>query len=137
MSTGALAVVRDWLDAVNDGDPQQVERLSAADIEIVGPRGSVRGRQALTAWLGRAGFSAQARRWFCGGDGSVVVEQDARWVDPATGVEQGRAVVASQFLVGGTGVTASIRRYARHDDLRTALAAAGLHETDEVRGRQP
>jgi len=132
MGTGALAVVRDWLDAVNAGDPEQVERLSAVDIEIVGPRGSVRGRQALTAWLGRAGFSARATRWFCGGDGSVVVEQDARWVDPATGVEQGRAVVASQFLVG-----ASVRRYARHDDLATALAAAGLHETDEVRGRQP
>jgi hypothetical protein len=132
MSTGALAVVRDWLDAVNAGDPELVERLSAVDIEIVGPRGSVRGRQALTAWLGRAGFSAQARRWFCGGDGNVVVEQDAHWVDPATGVEQGRAVAVSQFLVGD-----SVRRYARHDDLATALAAAGLHETDEVRGSQP
>jgi hypothetical protein len=132
MATGALAVVRDWLDAVNAGDPEQVERLSAADIEIVGPRGSVRGRQALTAWLGRAGFSARATRWFCGAGGSVVVEQDARWVDPVTGTEQGRAVVASQFLVGD-----SVRRYARHDDLATALAAAGLHETDEVRGRQP
>jgi SnoaL-like domain len=137
MSTGALAVVRDWLDAVNDGDPEQIERLSAADIEIVGPRGSVRGRQELTAWLGRAGFSARARRWFCGGDGRVVVEQDARWVDPATGAEHGRAVVASQFLVGVAGTAASVQRYARHDNLSTALAAAGLHETDEVRGRQP
>ena len=53
MSTGALAVVRDWLDAVNAGDPEQVERLSAVD------------------------------------------------------------------------------------DLATALATAGLHETDEVRGSQP
>ncbi len=137
MGTGALAVVRDWLDAVNAGDPAQVERLSAVDIEIVGPRGSVRGRQALTAWLGRAGFSARAGRWFCGGDGSVVVEQDARWVDPATGAARGRAAVASQFLVSGTGDAASVHRYARHDDLATALAAAGLHETDEVRGRQP
>ena len=131
MSTGVLAVVRDWLDAVNDGDPERVERLSAEDVELVGPRGSVRGRRELSAWLGRAGFSAQARRWFCGADGSVVVEQDARWVDPVTGVKRGRAVVASQFLVGGT---ARVQRYARHDDLPTALAAAGLRETDEVTG---
>jgi Domain of unknown function (DUF4440) len=137
MSTGALSIVRDWLDAVNEGDRERVERLSAEDVELVGPRGSLRGRQALSGWLGRAGFSALARRWFCGADGSVVVEQDARWVDPATGVEQGRAMVASQFFVGATDDAMRILRYARHDDLTTALAAAGLHETDEVRGRQP
>ena len=55
----------------------------------------------LTDWLARAGFAARARRWFCGADGRVVVEQDARWSDPATAAEQGRARVASRFVIRG------------------------------------
>lgn len=93
------------------------------------PRGSVRGREVLSDWLTRAGFSAQPLRWFCGGDGSVVVEQDARWVDVATGHEQGQAVVASRFLVDAAAITS----YSRHDELDSALAAAGLSAHDEVR----
>ena len=63
-------------------------------------RGSGRAdRRVLSEWLTRAGFSAEPLRWFCGSDGRVVVEQDARWVDVATGEEQGRGRVASQFLV--------------------------------------
>jgi hypothetical protein len=31
----------------------------------------------------------------------VVVEQDARWSDPATKAEQGRARVASRFVIHG------------------------------------
>ncbi len=131
MALGSLAVVGDWLDAVHCGDGERVGRLSADDIEIVGPRGSAHGRAVLAAWLGRAGFSADARRWFCGADGTVVVEQEARRVDPATGSEQGRAVVASQFLVRHGVVV----RYARHDELPTVLVAAGLDQADEVVAR--
>jgi hypothetical protein len=61
----------------------------------------------------------------------VVVEQEARRVDPATGSEQGRAVVASQFLVRHGVVV----RYARHDELPTVLVAAGLDQADEVVAR--
>ena len=63
------------------------------------PRGSMRGRQVLAAWLGRARFSAESLRWFCGADGSVVVEQAARWIDPASGADRGQARVASCFCV--------------------------------------
>ena len=131
MGIGALAVVADWLDAVNDGDADRVARLSAEDVEVAGPRGTARGRAVLAGWLTRAGFAAQPRRWFCGADGTVVVEQAARWIDPATGTDRGAAVVASEFHVG----TSQIQRYARHDDLGTALANAGLHESDEVHAR--
>lgn len=134
MSIGSLAVVEEWLDAVNRGDGVRLEQLSHEEVEIVGPRGSGRaGRRVLSDWLTRAGFSAEPLRWFCGADGSVVVEQDARWVDVATGVEQGRARVASQFLVDG----ARVAKYVRHDGgLPTALAAAGLGDDYEVTERQ-
>ena len=134
VSFGSLAVVEEWLDAVNRGDGHRLEQVTHEEIEIVGPRGQGRtDRRAVSAWLTRAGFSAVALRWFCGADGSVVVEQDARWVDVTTGVEQGRARVASQFLVDG----ARVAMYVRHDDsLRSALVASGLDETDEVRERQ-
>lgn len=128
MSFGSLAVVEEWLDAVNRGDGQRAGQLSADEVEIIGPRGSMRGRQVLAAWMERAGFSAEPLRWFCGADGNVVVEQAARWVDPATQADRGQARVASHFRVDGGCIT----RYARHEDLEFALAAAGLDEGDEV-----
>lgn len=134
MSIGSLASVADWLDAVNRADGPRLERLTHEEIEIVGPRGTGRtDRRVLSQWLTRAGFSAESLRWFCGADGSVVVEQDARWVDATTGAEQGRARVGSQFLVEGTRVA----KYVRHDDgLAPALAAAGPSDRDEVTERQ-
>jgi hypothetical protein len=128
MGYGSLAVVAEWLAAVNRGDAERAGQLSADELEIAGPRGSVRGRQALAAWMGRAGFSAQALRWFCGAGGNVVVEQAAHWVDRLTGAERGSARVASQFVADG----AYVASYTRHDDLHRALSAAGLGYDDEV-----
>jgi ketosteroid isomerase-like protein len=132
MSLGSLAVVEEWLDAVNRGDARQAGQLSADDVEIAGPRGSMRGRQVLAAWMSRAGFSAEPLRWFCGADGRVVVAQAARWTDPATGADRGHAHVASYFCVEGGDVI----RYARYDDLSLALTAAGLDDSDEVTAAQ-
>jgi hypothetical protein len=84
--------------------------------------------QALAS--ARAGFAASTLRWFCGADGNVVVEQDARWSDPATEAEPGRARVTSRFVIGGETVAA----YQRHDTLDAALTAAGLTAADEVTG---
>jgi hypothetical protein len=88
----------------------------------------------LVEWLGRAGFSAESRRWFCGGDGRVVVEQDARWADVVTGAEQGRARLASEFRVDPG--ERRVARYVRHDaGTAAALSATGLSEDDEVSTR--
>lgn len=130
--TGQLGVVEAWLDAVDRADTAAAVALCAPDLEVVGPRGGVRGREVLGPWMARAGFTARPLRWFCGADGAVVVEQDATWADPATGAERGRAVVASAFLVADGVIT----RFERHDDgLPSALAAAGLRESDEVSAR--
>ena len=130
--TGQLGVVEAWLDAVDRADAAAATALCAPDLEVAGPRGSVRGREVLAPWLARAGFTARPLRWFCGAGGSVVVEQDATWTDPATGTERGRAVVAAQFLV----TDVRIVRFQRHDDgLPAALAAAGLGESGEGTAR--
>jgi hypothetical protein len=125
---GALAVVEEWLAAVNSGNGQRLQELSAEDVEIIGPRGSARGRQVLADWMRWPGFSAEALRWFCGADGNVVVEQDGRWSDPASGAELSRARVASRFAISD----GTVARYQRHDSLATALASAGLTMDDEV-----
>jgi len=131
VSLGSLGVVQEWLSAVNRGDSRRVQELSAEDVEVVGPRGSARGRQVLAEWLARAGFSAVALRWFCGPDGTVVVEQAARWSDVDSGTELGRARVASQFTV----TAGIVAYYQRHESLDLALAAAGLDTTAEVTHR--
>ena len=124
-------MVEQWLAAVNAGDGARVESLSQEQVDIVGPRG--RGsapRAVLSEWLGRSGFSAQAVRWFCGGDGLVVVEQDARWRDPATGEPQDSFRIGSLFRVDG----GRVARYERFDEgVAAALAAAELDAgRDEV-----
>lgn len=131
MSLGSLGVVQEWLSAVNRGDSRRVQELSAEDVEVVGPRGSARGRQVLAEWLARAGFSAVALRWFCGPDGTVVVEQAARWSDVDSDTELGRARVASQFTV----TAGTVAYYQRHESLDLALTAAGLDTTAEVTHR--
>jgi hypothetical protein len=68
MAQGSLAVAAGWLSAVNDQDTAKIAGLSAADIEIIGPRGSATGRQVLAGWLARAGFAASTLRWFCGAE---------------------------------------------------------------------
>jgi hypothetical protein len=128
VSLGSLGVVEGWLSAVNRGDVQRVEELSAEDIEIAGPRRSARGRQVLVEWLARAGFTAQALRWFCGAYGTVVVEREARWADAESGAELGRAHVASRFVVSDEVVA----YYQHHESLAQALTAAGLDTTAEV-----
>ena len=60
----------------------------------------------------------------------MVVEQDARWTDPVTNAEQGRARVVSRLVIRGETVAA----YQRHDSLDAALSAAGLTAADEVTG---
>lgn len=130
MGMGSLAVVEEWLTAVNHGDSSRVAELSAGDVEIAGPRGT--GRRVLAEWMARAGFSAEPLRWFCGADGRVVVEQEALWVDLATKAELGRAHVASQFAVQG----AAVAYCQRHDSLDQALADAGLTGNSEVTHRE-
>jgi hypothetical protein len=128
---GALGVVEQWLAAVNNGDGARVEALSQEEVEIVGPRGrGTAPRSVLSEWLARSGFSGEPVRWFCGGAGVVVVEQDASWHDPATGAAQDSFRIGSLFQVTGDRVA----RYERFDDgLAAALTAAALDpDRDEV-----
>jgi hypothetical protein len=120
---GALGVVEAWQTAVNAGDLARLQAVSAPDIEVGGPRGSGRGHALLGQWLQRAGLRLVPLRWFCGADGTVVVEQEARWKggDPVR--------LASSFLVTG----GLVARFFRYDELPSALAAAGLQAGDEVR----
>jgi len=130
---GELEVVQLWLDAVNRRDGATLEALSHPEVEIVGPRGAgLMPRVVLSDWLLRAGFSAESQRWFCGGNGVVVVEQVAVWHDVISGVEQERRVTGSRFEVRD-GLVAS---YARHDaGAAEAVTRAGLEwERDLVTG---
>lgn len=132
MSMGSLAIVEAWQEAVNAGHATRVRALSAEQIEVSGPRGvGLMPSDELAAWMLRSGFSAAPLRWFCGADGTVVVEQSARWEDRTTSAEQSTAVVASHFRVAD----GLVARVGRHDDVTAALAAAGLAASDEVIAR--
>lgn len=133
MTTGPLGIVEAWQLAVNRGSATDAVTLMAEQVEVLGPRGEgFMPRHELGAWMVRSGFTAEPLRWFCGGNGTVVVEQDARWVDRETGQGRGRAVVASRFRVDDDVVS----RVVRHDEgLQAALDSAGLASADEVLDR--
>lgn len=114
-------VVGAWLAALNGDDIERVVTLCAADAELVGPRGTVRGREVLRDWVARARARFETRRRFERGE-HVVVEQHGVWLAPA-GEEQGEAEVATRFIVRA-GLITLIQRY---DSLPDALTAAGIH----------
>jgi len=115
-----------WLDAANRRDDERIVGLSSPDIEIVGPRGSVRGSSVLREWLARAGLTLESKRVFARG-GSIVIEQHGRWRSLETGKVIGEAEVASRFEVCDGRVAA----YERFDELHAALLSAGLQMSDE------
>ncbi len=133
MTMGALGIVEAWQLAVNRGSATDAATLMAEQVQVSGPRGDgLMPRHELGAWMVRSGFTAEPLRWFCGGNGTVVIEQDARWVDRKTGQDRGRAVVASLFRVDDDVVS----RVVRHDQgLQAALDSAGLVGADEVLNR--
>jgi len=121
-----LAIVKAWQDAANSQDVDRLIDLSAAQIEIVGPRGVSYGHQVLRDWLGRAGLVVTTLRAFAQGD-AVVLAQHGVWRSVDTGTIQGEADLASAFRVVGQAVT----HVARYETLAEALAAVGLSEADE------
>ena len=127
MLTPPVKTVHSWIDAANRQDTDALLALSDPDVEIVGPRGSVRGAAVLRDWLTRAGLTLQNKRTFARGS-AVVVEQRGVWRSAETGGEASEADVASRFEVEGGRVVA----YERFDDLGAALTAAGLGEADET-----
>lgn len=132
VSLGALGTVEAWQEAVNAGASSRVRELSADQIEVLGPRGAARiSGDELSAWMTRSGFSATPLRWFCGGNGTVVVEQAARWEDNTTGAERSTAVSATDFRVDH----GLVARVGRHDNLTAALDAADLASSQEVKAR--
>jgi hypothetical protein len=119
----AARLVEAFERAVNAGDADQVVALATPDVEVGGPRGRGHGTELLREWVERAGIHLRTRRIFQR-DGVIVAEQAARW-----GGEGGEEhIVATELIVRGGHIAAVIR----HDDLDTALSAAGLHAAHEV-----
>ena len=71
-------------------------------------------------WIGRAGFTTEPLRWFCGKEGQVVIEQRGKW--------PGDRIVADAFRV----VNGRVVRHQRFYELHDALATWSLSDDDEV-----
>jgi ketosteroid isomerase-like protein len=114
-----------WLDAVNAGDIETALKLTTPDVEIIGPRGTGRGRDVLRTWLGHARTTFVTQAIYVGGD-AVVVAQRGIWRDAASGAVRGEANVSTRFRVVA-GQVAEIQRY---DEVAAALGDAGLSSSD-------
>jgi len=125
----ALAVVGLWHVALSKGEIGTLLATSTEDVEVMGPRRHARGKAALQDWFLRSGLIALPRRWYCGNEGHVVVEQQAHWRE-RDGELSG--VIASAFIVHD----GLIQRYEWFDELQTALTMYGLRDIHEVTQRR-
>jgi hypothetical protein len=123
-------VVREWQRASNEKNIDRLLELSDPDVEVSGPRGSVKGHGVLREWLLRAGLSLETLRTFARAD-AVVVSQRGVWKSPETGETIGVSEIATRFLVKD-GRVAQIARHDGDDALDAALEEAGLTREDEA-----
>jgi hypothetical protein len=121
-----LSIAQSWQEAANRQQIERVLELSDPDIEVIAPRGMVRGHKLLKAWLQMAGLRMETRCVFTRGD-SVVLAQHCVWRSLQTGDVTGEADIATSFRVKSNRVS----RLARFDSVDAALKDAGLSKADE------
>jgi hypothetical protein len=117
-----VKVVGRWHLAINTGDAPGLTAVCHPKLVV----GSSQGITVLRHWLTHTSFRAKPIRWFCGGDGTAVVEQQARWR-----YREGElsGVVASAFVVRA----GLIQKFDHFDELATALTMYGLRDVHEVK----
>jgi ketosteroid isomerase-like protein len=120
-------VIRAWHAALNAADVDALVGLSTEDVEVGGPRGTGRGADLLRDWVARAAITLEPLRVFAR-EATLVVEQRATW-RLADGQQTPPQEVASVFQLRDGRVASVIR----HLDVPSALEAAGLDVSDEVR----
>lgn len=126
-------VVLAWLAAVNDGDFERALARTAADVSIIRPHVSGRGRDVLRSWLEHSAPRFETRAVYASGD-EVVVAQRGVWTDVASGEIRVEPEMATRFCVVAGEIT-EIERYANEDD---ALQGAGLaRESARVARNEP
>jgi ketosteroid isomerase-like protein len=122
-----LEIVQAFHDRLNAKDAAGVLALAAEDVRIGGPRGTGEGKQLLEEWVGHASITMEPQRWFHT-EGTVIVEQIARWHAPDTGEETSSRRVSTAFSIRDR-LIASIARY---DTIGEAITSAGMDESDVV-----
>jgi limonene-1,2-epoxide hydrolase len=123
--SGAVAVVRAWREALNARDLARMLMLVDDRIEVLTPRGTERGVRSVREFIERqtygVGLHIEQPRLFADGDTVVLAARaELRWVDNRDLADV--SDMAAVFRVHDQ----RIARIEIHDELRPALAAAGL-----------
>ena len=87
--TASVQIVLDWHAALNARDVERLASLSAANVEVGGPRGVGNGIDLLRDWMERAGVRMAPVKWQAqggsgGGAGKRAMAGNGRAVDRAT-----------------------------------------------------
>ena len=130
-TTGSVAAVRAWREALNARDLARMLRLVDDRFEVLTPRGIERGVRAVREFIERqtygVGLFIEQPRLFADGDTVVLsARAELRWVD--SGDLADASDMAAVFHVRDE----RIARIEIHAGLRSALAAAGLSAPDLV-----
>jgi hypothetical protein len=127
MNDSSISMVRAWVDAINDRNANRLSELSSSDMKFTGTRGSGHGIKLVLDWLARVGLTLHPKRIFAGSN-TVVVEIHGVWRSVETGEFIGEEDEGWRFKIEDKLVVA----VERFDELKTALTAAELKESDET-----
>ncbi|UOQ45496.1 hypothetical protein MUN89_06005 [Halobacillus salinarum] len=117
-----VEIAEEWVEKSNQQDIPGVIELSHSDMEILGPKGSIRGSHHLADWFKRANLHLYTIQRFAKGQ-HIVLEQQGTWYEDS-GQIKGESIVFTYMKVSDE----KVAFLARYDNRSDALQAGGLSE---------
>ena len=127
MQSHEITLVQEWHQALNTGNLEKLVALVSTDVQMGGPRGTVKGADEMLAWVARAHMTLTPQRYFQRKH-VVGVEALGQWYDPETNLVKGQQLVVTVFTIEDQRIT----QIARYDNRREAFEVFGLQDEDEV-----
>ncbi|MFQ3545721.1 nuclear transport factor 2 family protein [Halobacillus rhizosphaerae] len=111
-----------WMEKSNQKDIPGLLHFTHSDIEIMGPKGSIRGSQHLGDWVKRANLHLHTLRRFAEGH-NIVLEQQGTWYEENDQIKGQSIVFTFMKIIDG-----KVAFLGRYDNRRVAFQVSDLNE---------
>ncbi|MFD1607388.1 hypothetical protein [Oceanobacillus luteolus] len=116
-----------WVELSNEGDLEGLSKVTANELEIVGPKGTgVIDHKELGEWLKRAKLKLVTINRYAK-DHFIVLEQQGTWLNPDDSIK-GQGIVFTVFKI----VDQNVTFLARYDNKQEAFDVSGLSDEAKI-----
>ena len=121
-----METAEQWIEYSNQKDIPGLLHFTHSDIEIMGPKGSIRGSHHLGDWVKRANLHLHTIRRFAEGH-HIVLEQQGTWYEENDQVKGESVVFTFMKIIDG-----KVAFLGRYDNRSEAFQVSGLNEGNLV-----